>query len=201
MQPKKITLQDLKYITRETALTRILFCPQVQGGDKHLSALPPERWRMTKNAWGMSDIPFVFKEKTVAVSGVKVAMSPSDWRREAIALLESGHISNEKMDELRVRAYAPMTRLYALFETDRTVHLILSHTARSGTYREINPIFINAERYPLSIAYEAGEILGYKPVRGGLAVKGGGMDMGFHLVYSLSTAMFYSGYFLTHPWL
>lgn len=35
----------------------------------------------------------------------------------------------------------------------------------------------------------------------GIKVEGAGMDMGFHLVYSLSQRLFGDGYKLSHRWL
>jgi hypothetical protein len=37
--------------------------------------------------------------------------------------------------------------------------------------------------------------------RNGIRVGGCGMDMGFHLVYTLSRALFDDGYYVKHEWL
>ncbi len=90
-----------------------------------------------------------------------------------------------------------------------TVYCILHHVSRSGMQLEISLLtFKNNEPYYLS--YHAARVLGWSSTnKGAVKVTGAGMDMGFHLVYSLSRELFCDvelrmedpGYLLTHRWL
>lgn len=103
-----------------------------------------------------------------------------------------------------------------------TVRLILRHVSASGMTRWIDPVvFVDGdERY---IGYRAAKLLGWKYDRkhDGIKVEGAGMDMGFHLVYTLSSLLWRdtpeaeeyrrenerpsqsadAGYMLKHRWL
>lgn len=117
-----------------------------------------------------------------------------------------------------------LTELRALCPPGTTVYTILRSVSRSGMSRVITPLVIhNGEPHPLS--YSVGLVLGEKVRQGfndGLVIAGGGMDMGFHLVNSLSYALHGTdpkfqnvrvqgcevdpsttrpGYTLTHRWL
>jgi hypothetical protein len=83
-----------------------------------------------------------------------------------------------------------------------TVYTILRHCSRSGLSRSIS-LFVIKDNQPIELDYWAAKAIDYKIDRknGGLIVTGTGMDMGFHLVYSLSYAMFGNGYKLNHKWI
>ena len=90
-----------------------------------------------------------------------------------------------------------------------TVHCILRHVSRSGMQRVIQ-LVVFRKNQPLWIGYAAAKLLGYRydENREGIIVGGCGMDMGFHLVYNLSNALFClkkydhdSAYALKHSWL
>lgn len=81
-----------------------------------------------------------------------------------------------------------------------TVYCILRHVSRSGMQREIS-LFTEGMR---NIDWYAARVLDMRRgKRDGLVVGGCGMDMGFHLVYNLSRALFPNGYTCTgrdsHP--
>ena len=89
-----------------------------------------------------------------------------------------------------------------------TVYTILRHVSSSGMSRDISLIYIkNGD--PYFITYHAAHALGdtLKERNGSdvIRVNGCGMDMGFHLVYSLSSVLFAgqerAGYLLQHRWL
>lgn len=80
-----------------------------------------------------------------------------------------------------------------------TVHTILKHVSSSGMSRAIDVKLIVCEDGKprvLNIAWHVGKVLGYPMHKKheGLKVGGAGMDMGFHLVYSLSRAVFADDY-------
>lgn len=88
------------------------------------------------------------------------------------------------------------------------IYTINRHTSSSGMSRDISLVYIkNGELYHIN--YSASKALGDRLVsRNGhdaIRVSGCGMDMGFHLVYSLSSVLFAgqdrAGYVLNHRWM
>jgi hypothetical protein len=84
--------------------------------------------------------------------------------------------------------------LRALLRPGDTISTILRHCSRSGMYRSISLVVVSkGEQLPID--RYASTLLGEKIDRhGGIGVGGCGMDMGFHLVYSLSRALFPDGF-------
>lgn len=85
-----------------------------------------------------------------------------------------------------------------------TVYTICDHVSRSGMSRNIRLILkpgTDEERHPNNAV---ATLLGW-PLRRGwhdsIRVSGCGMDMGFHLVYTLSHILFGDGYALKQRWL
>jgi len=93
--------------------------------------------------------------------------------------------------------------LREIFPKGSTVGVIIRHVSRSGMQRTISVVTVKGEiRNVSSLAARA---LGWPMKYGahdGVKVNGAGMDMGFHLVYSLSTALYGyengGGYALNH---
>lgn len=99
-----------------------------------------------------------------------------------------------------------------------TVYTILRHVSASGMQRVISVVVVKRGQ-PLCLDWEVARLCGYKRSErhdGALVVGGGGMDMGFAVVYRLSSALFRrarkprhahhlelddSGYALEHCWL
>ena len=105
-------------------------------------------------------------------------------------------------------------RLLEEYLTDtRTVYTILRSTSASGMTRHISLVVAgidNAGKPALfDITYHVSKVLGDKlSERNGhrtIKVNGCGMDMGFHLVYSLSSVLFAgrdrAGYELSQRWI
>lgn len=88
-----------------------------------------------------------------------------------------------------------LEELREIIKPGDTVHTILRHVSRSGMQRIIDPLVIKdgEHRY---IRWQASQLIGAKMDRDrdGLKIGGCGMDMGFHLVYSLSHALYGDGY-------
>ena len=87
-----------------------------------------------------------------------------------------------------------------------TIYTVLRHVSASGMSRRIDLYTIRDNR-PVFLTGYVGAILGMSRRRDkdGLTVSGCGMDMGFHVVYNLSAALFghddRGGYKLNHEWL
>ena len=104
-------------------------------------------------------------------------------------------------------------RLREVVKEGDTVFTVLRSVSRSGMMRVIAPIIIRpredkpGEVETWHIGYNAALALEqpYDRDREGVKVSGCGMDMGFHLVYELSSLLFGwengGGYKLKHKWL
>jgi hypothetical protein len=84
-----------------------------------------------------------------------------------------------------------------------TLYTILRHVSQSGMQRTISVVRAgNGEIESLDYLIAR---LGYtwkKSSTGyGIKVNGAGMDMGFHLVYGISSIVFEDGYAIKHEWL
>lgn len=80
------------------------------------------------------------------------------------------------------------------------VHLVQLHVARSGLSRRIMCLAVSDD-IPHDISYSVAVVLGWRGPTvstAGVLVRGGGMDMGFHLVACLSRVLETP---LTHRWI
>ena len=89
-----------------------------------------------------------------------------------------------------------LERLHGWVKPGDTVHCILRNVSRSGMQREIGVVLMSDRTAgPIhpnhAFAVVFGERLGK---RDGVIVGGCGMDMGFHLVYSVSRRLFPDGF-------
>lgn len=90
--------------------------------------------------------------------------------------------------------------LRGVIKAGDTVYTSLSHVSRSGMLRHIGvyiPYVDDSGKQSIRrISWEVANILDYKTVPHGtdLKVGGCGMDMGYHVVYSLSRALFADGF-------
>jgi hypothetical protein len=89
------------------------------------------------------------------------------------------------------------------FPAGSTIYTICRHVSRSGMSRVISVIAITQDG-PSYLSYQAAAALGWPCTdkgETGVKVGGCGMDMGFHLAYSLSHVLYGDGYALKHRWL
>lgn len=112
----------------------------------------------------------------------------------------------------RRREYA-IKQLREILKPGDTVYTILRHVSASGMSRGIDLYTIRDNRMQFLTGYAA-HAIGWKwGEKAGIVVGGCGMDMGFHLVYTLSRTLFPDGfqdgqdnhkdggYALRHEWL
>ena len=80
-----------------------------------------------------------------------------------------------------------------------TVWTVLRHVSSSGMTRDISPVIV-VDGKPADISYWVNQLgIGTQGRNGGVRLGGAGMDMGFHLVYSLSYSLYQGGFdCLTH---
>jgi hypothetical protein len=93
-------------------------------------------------------------------------------------------------------------RLRAEIPAGSTVYTVLRHVSSTGMNRVIGVVVLT-DNEPRFYSYHAAKALGWTldSRREGVKVGGCGMDMGFHLVYSLSRVLHGDGYALNHRWL
>ena len=86
------------------------------------------------------------------------------------------------------------------------IYTQLNHTSQSGMMRHIKVKQIK-NNYPLDWSRLVAIALDWKEAKSrfggynGIKVGGCGMDMGFHLVYTLSSVLYNDGYAIKHNWL
>jgi|TARA_R100000458_G_scaffold4182_1_gene3381 hypothetical protein len=83
-----------------------------------------------------------------------------------------------------------------------TIYTICKHVSRSGMMRHI-AFYIMLNNEPFRINAHIADVLDMKfnKHNDALKVSGTGMDMGFHIVYSLSQTLFDDGYNLNQRWM
>lgn len=93
------------------------------------------------------------------------------------------------------RAQEALTMLHKVLKPGDTVYTVLRHVSSSGMSRRIDCYAIGKDKRPfyLSGYMEAIGIAKRHASKQGLVVPGCGMDMGFHLVYSLGCALWPKG--------
>lgn len=88
------------------------------------------------------------------------------------------------------------------------IYTFLRHVSKSGMSRDITLKIVDGDGTLRDITYTAALAIGEKPRdnygRRVIRVHGCGMDMGFHLVYSVSHALYdgqdRAGYVISHEW-
>lgn len=98
----------------------------------------------------------------------------------------------KKTGEERTRTQAK-EQLLKILKPGDMVYTVLRHVSLSGMSRRIDLYVFKGDK-PLRITWIVAALLDYRmSVKGGLVVNGCGMDMGFHVVYALSSALFRIG--------
>ena len=118
-------------------------------------------------------------------------------------MIEGVHLMSKLTKIQQTTRDEAKARLLEVVKPGDTVRCILRHVSVSGMSRVIDLIIISSTGEVSHIGYNAAEALGwgYDRKREGVRVAGCGMDMGFHLVYSLAYVLFNDGYALTSRWL
>ena len=101
------------------------------------------------------------------------------------------------------------TKLRAIFaeQTEPKVYTVLRHVSSSGLSKDISVKTVQDGQI-IDITYYTAKALGdtLKERNGQRAIRvnGGGMDLGYHLVHSLATVLYFgqdrAGYKLSHEW-
>lgn len=93
-------------------------------------------------------------------------------------------------------------KLIGLLQETDTIYTVLRSVSKSGLSRVISFHVINDNKEIININYYIKTLLDYKfnKTHDGLIVKGGGIDMGFHVVHTLSREL-NAGLKIGHRWL
>jgi hypothetical protein len=97
-----------------------------------------------------------------------------------------------------------LERLREWFPKGSTVYTVLRHVSKSGMSRDIGVLapFVSKE-YGIQFMHPnhaTSVVLGVPLKRDAVRIGGAGMDMGYHIAYSLSHALYGDGYALKHAW-
>lgn len=111
-------------------------------------------------------------------------------------------------DEARVKLRELVERSQKRRDGSPVIYTFLRHVSKSGMSRDITLKIVDSDGTLRDITYTAALAIGEKPRdsygRRVIRVHGCGMDMGFHLVYSVSHALYdgidRAGYVISHEW-
>ncbi len=84
-------------------------------------------------------------------------------------------------------------RLARMLKPGDTVHTITEHVSRSGMLRRIRPLVLR-EGDALNLGFSAAAVIGESVTDQAVHMSGCGMDMGFELVYRLSSVLSPDGF-------
>lgn len=125
------------------------------------------------------------------------------------AIWPEGERLSAKVGKDTLKAEA-LEQLRKVLKPGDTVYTVLRHVSSSGMSRDISVHAIK-DNQPVWLTGYAARVLGWSMNKAGdaLKVSGAGMDMGFHVVYTLSAVLFPKGtagkpdggYALEHRWL
>ena len=80
--------------------------------------------------------------------------------------------------------------LKSILKKNARVYTILRHVSKSGMSREIDIYYFDKKGNKNYLSWHASNVIGWSMGKNGIKVGGCGMDMGFHLIYTLSRCMF-----------
>lgn len=94
-----------------------------------------------------------------------------------------------------------INQLREILNPGDTVHTVLRHVSSSGMTRHISVVIVR-DGEPVDISWSVARAMGWtlaetRSTNRGVKVGGCGMDMGFHLVYSLSRTLYPEGHACT----
>ena len=115
---------------------------------------------------------------------------------------------SKRAQEQLDRDYAIERLLTHYVKPGAKVYTIMRHVSSNGMSRNISLVIANGDEV-IDITYYAAQALGDKLIESkghrAIRVNGCGMDMGFHLVYNLSSVLYAgqdrAGYVLKQAWL
>jgi hypothetical protein len=117
------------------------------------------------------------------------------------------HSDYLKLSKAKQKEHDKSWALYILkdIKPDTVIYTMVKHVSSSGMSRDISLYYVSEGRI-CDISYYVAAALGNQRAKNGaVKISGCGMDMGFSLVYDLSSVLFQgqdrAGYVLKHEWL
>lgn len=150
-----------------------------------------KQWKYDSK-WNGADFVYTVSngEQTLDVPNIGNMHSAS---QAMVAILERGEKPTKEAIRNQIKETA-REELRQLVKPGDTVYTILRHVSTSGMSRDIDVVLIK-DNEPLRITYTASEATGitYDRKAEALKVGGCGMDMGFHVVYTLGCCLWPKG--------
>ena len=135
------------------------------------------------------DVPVTYPAEW-AVYDVESGVRPDYAKSEEAAIRTAGRWNDSRMPEAMERKAEAARYLRTILQPGMTLQTILRHCSRSRMMRHISVIFNSQD-----ISWYVANLLGdTRADDGGIKCGGCGMDMGFHLVYTLSRVLFPDGF-------
>ena len=113
-----------------------------------------------------------------------------------------------RREEIKQERESSRAYLLELFNAQEipTVSTIIRYVSASGMSRDISLVSVNERGQIVNLAWHIDKVctVGALKERNGsrvIRVSGAGMDMGFHLVYSLSSVLYGDGYKIKQEWI
>jgi hypothetical protein len=93
-------------------------------------------------------------------------------------------------------------QLRELFPAGSTAHTIIRHVSRSGMQRAISVLASTEDGGVQDVSWMVARAVGWRlhTHHDGVKVDGCGMDMGFHLIYTMSQVVHGDGYAVSQRW-
>lgn len=117
-------------------------------------------------------------------------------------------MKTKKISAAEIERNESIAALRKILKRGDTVYTVTRKVAPSGMSQEIDLFVFRGARgdQKIWLTWNVGKVLGISQGKdGGLKVRGAGMDMGFNVVYDLSSRLFHgknrAGYLLKQEWL
>lgn len=137
-----------------------------------------------------------------------IESNPADvklLKQEYLAEFGKAYKRSDKRTEELEEIENAKQKLLTYLNHNKRVYTVLRNVASSGMSRSISLVIAESdgEGQVSTLDYYARVVLGAKidSKHGGIIARGAGMDMGFNLVYRLSSALYGDGYALKQSWL
>ncbi len=103
----------------------------------------------------------------------------------------TNNMGRTRLSEMTAEVERAREILHGYFPPGSSATTVVSHVTRSGMSRSIRVLVGNADGEVSDLSWAVARVLGWRfdGEHGGVKVQGTGMDMGFHLVYTLSVVL------------
>ena len=140
------------------------------------------------------DAPGIYRVSHDAALTYDVENHYSDGEPRAYVLTDAGRVSHED-----IYATSAYRRLLSALPRGAEATTVVTHVSSSGMSRRFRVLGVDTDSRVDDVTLAVARVLGWEATdRGELVVRGAGMDMGFHTVYTLASRLYGDGYALNH---